>query len=469
MKISRLTAQEVHGYLPIDVTFFPELTFLIGLNGSGKTSALRILMSLLTPNVEELGLISFKQASVSIQDGDKEIIICAERSIDGVKVIVSHVEESLQITNYDFEIIADLRHRDENRSPVIERIHKHPVYIMIKSLSTPMFLGLDRRFYTPRIGDEEQNDVRRREYMMRRYAVDEGHIRDSAAASLAEVAYLFSTRLQEVRAAQEKLDDKLREDFFKNAFKYNPGANLNLSPELISLKEIESYRTQLKTIEKTSGGLRIPIPEIQVALTSFFERMSEIAESLERGQKARSKKSKFVKSDTTVKTTPEILENDYVEWIINWPQAKRIFENLHLLNKYIQERNALHDPITRFISLINGFLSQTHKEVVVTPKGLLGVSIAREDDIKPISALSSGERQLVVMLAHLAFNPNLSTSGIFIVDEPELSLHMDWQEKFVDAVIQANPKVQIILATHSPAIILDRTTSCCTLNEVRNA
>ena len=68
------------------------------------------------------------------------------------------------------------------------------------------------------------------------------------------------------------------------------------------------------------------------------------------------------------------------------------------------------------------------------------------------------------MLAHLSLNKNLKGSGIFIVDEPELSLHIDWQEKFVEAVLDANPDVQLILATHSPAIILDRAEFCISLS-----
>ena len=44
MKITKLHAENVHGYLPIDVSFYDDLTFLTGLNGSGKTSALCLLM-----------------------------------------------------------------------------------------------------------------------------------------------------------------------------------------------------------------------------------------------------------------------------------------------------------------------------------------------------------------------------------------------------------------------------------------
>jgi ABC-type transport system involved in cytochrome c biogenesis ATPase subunit len=54
MKVTRLEAHKVHGYLPIRIEFLPDLTFLTGLNGSGKTTALRLLMGLLAPNLDEL-------------------------------------------------------------------------------------------------------------------------------------------------------------------------------------------------------------------------------------------------------------------------------------------------------------------------------------------------------------------------------------------------------------------------------
>jgi energy-coupling factor transporter ATP-binding protein EcfA2 len=53
MKIKKFNATSVHGYLSIDINFFPDLTFITGVNGSGKTSALRLLMALLVPDIEE--------------------------------------------------------------------------------------------------------------------------------------------------------------------------------------------------------------------------------------------------------------------------------------------------------------------------------------------------------------------------------------------------------------------------------
>ncbi len=57
---------------------------------------------------------------------------------------------------------------------------------------------------------------------------------------------------------------------------------------------------------------------------------------------------------------------------------------------------------------------------------------------------------------------------MIIVDEPELSLHVRWQESFVDAIQKASPRLQIILATHSPSIVLDRIEKCVDLSGQRS-
>ena len=41
------------------------------------------------------------------------------------------------------------------------------------------------------------------------------------------------------------------------------------------------------------------------------------------------------------------------------------------------------------------------------------------------------------------------------MDEPEISLHVEWQQKLVDNIRMLNPHDQIILTTHSPAVIMN--------------
>ena len=110
--------------------------------------------------------------------------------------------------------------------------------------------------------------------------------------------------------------------------------------EFPSRTELEKYRKQLQTIEAAAEGVGIPVPEIQSALGRFFEQMSEVIDSLDKQNHGRRRR-------TTKKSTEEetaMLGKNYLEWIINKPQADRILEHLKLLENYVESRNALRDP-----------------------------------------------------------------------------------------------------------------------------
>ena len=103
---------------------------------------------------------------------------------------------------------------------------------------------------------------------------------------------------------------------------------------------------------------------------------------------------------------------------------------------------------------MNSFYSDTGKSLTIDTVGQLGIS--RPDQTPAsIDALSSGERQLLIIFAHLLFNEHGNRSNVFIIDEPELSLHLKWQERFVSKALEVSPKTQLVLATHSPEIIGD--------------
>jgi predicted ATP-dependent endonuclease of OLD family len=44
---------------------------------------------------------------------------------------------------------------------------------------------------------------------------------------------------------------------------------------------------------------------------------------------------------------------------------------------------------------------------------------------------------------------------ILFMDEPEVSLHIEWQKRLIDLILELNPNVQIILTTHSLAVIMN--------------
>jgi predicted ATPase len=66
-----------------------------------------------------------------------------------------------------------------------------------------------------------------------------------------------------------------------------------------------------------------------------------------------------------------------------------------------------------------------------------------------ISRLSSGEKQLLRILVETI----MAGSSPIIIDEPEISMHIDWQKKLLSVMRVINPEAQIIVATHSPEIM----------------
>jgi len=232
------------------------------------------------------------------------------------------------------------------------------------------------------------------------------------------------------------------------------------------------YRRQLERIEQAAESTRIPVPEIQTALDHFFLRLNAVIDSLEK-QSPTVQSSHPQQSSGRPRRKPSsdqhAMTPAFLEWVINKPQADRIVEHLELLDRYVEDRNSLRSSVDSFVALVNSFFHQTRKIAHVSSAGRLGIGLLGYEEPVSIRALSSGEGQLLVMLAHLSLNPSLSGSSVFLVDEPELSLHIAWQERFVEAVIEANPGVQIIMATHSPAIILDRDDRCLSMEQAANA
>lgn len=74
--------------------------------------------------------------------------------------------------------------------------------------------------------------------------------------------------------------------------------------------------------------------------------------------------------------------------------------------------------------------------------------------------LSSGEKQMLIILLTALVQSH--EPCVMLMDEPEISLHIDWQKRLIGLVRDLNPNAQIILTTHSPAVIMDGWMDCVT-------
>ena len=74
------------------------------------------------------------------------------------------------------------------------------------------------------------------------------------------------------------------------------------------------------------------------------------------------------------------------------------------------------------------------------------------DRLRPYQ-LSSGEKQILMILLTALVQDGQPVA--LFMDEPEVSLHIEWQQKLIGLIRELNPQAQIILTTHSPAVIMN--------------
>lgn len=74
-----------------------------------------------------------------------------------------------------------------------------------------------------------------------------------------------------------------------------------------------------------------------------------------------------------------------------------------------------------------------------------------DEEIIKVSQLSSGEKQMLILL--LSTLTQNGRNYITFWDEPEISLHIGWQQQLIRVMRELNPNMQLIIATHSPSIL----------------
>ena len=105
---------------------------------------------------------------------------------------------------------------------------------------------------------------------------------------------------------------------------------------------------------------------------------------------------------------------------------------------------------TRFLDLVDELFSETGKRIDRTSNELKFIQYG--ESLSPYK-LSSGEKQMLLIL--LTVLTEDEQPYVLFMDEPEASLHFEWQKRLITMVRELNPNAQIILTTHSPALIMD--------------
>ncbi len=115
-----------------------------------------------------------------------------------------------------------------------------------------------------------------------------------------------------------------------------------------------------------------------------------------------------------------------------------------------EEAQRISEPKLKFQDTIDRLFADTGKKIVRTANEIRFTQIG--ETLLPYQ-LSSGEKQILAILLTVLVQDN--KPYVLFMDEPEVSLHVDWQQQLIDLILGLNPNVQIILTTHSPAVIMN--------------
>lgn len=445
MKLKNFSALGVHGYLKFDIPLHEQLTFLVGPNGSGKSTALALLEAVITPSIKELSLLEFDEAELSFEDsGAKSIRVT--RSDSFLRIFASWLDKPIEVKSLDRshrDILAnDRTAADEYFSNVTIELSTDPVFRGISDVAAPVFLGIERQHKR----DVRSSDVSNQlggagaVQAIRSGVAARRLMRGNLAAGLQDTQLIVQEAYRNARRAVDYSQDKLRADVLLSAFKYTDiEAGRRDVAYNIDSSSIHKLNQSKSEIVGALAGLGLSPDLVNSKVDDFFNKLSSLAEKME--------------------TPGEVQANAFLEFLTNRGHVERLQDLISLVQEFKKKSDRHFNRINQFSSFISSFYSDSGKKVALDQIGRIVVSRKDGRDIG-LDALSSGERQLIIIFAHIFFNSYGARSKVFVIDEPELSLHLRWQEILVESVTQASPEAQFIFATHSPEIVGEHRSRC---------
>ena len=435
MKITRFQIKELHGIFDYDVRLNEDLTFIYGENGSGKTTVLNMLDSVVSGEVYKLFNYSFKEIIVYYEkrkSGVKSLVKVKSKGDYAVRrLIIDFDGESMDI--YRNQVSGKESELDERR--LISNLKFFSEFKLAKKIRKTfnyVFLPLNRLSYEKYIYDYTNARINRNKLIL------EDFIFDNSIENMSSVKALVYRSISIINSNINELNDKFRETILKSALEVQADINITDFFKYFGSNDVidELEVTKNKYIKLLEELKTITTKEQKEGHIKYFDDLIKKVE-------------KSLKNISDLKgRLPADLLGAYIELI----RISKLIKLHEKMNRSIEE---LKLPINKFLEYTNLFLNNAKdkKKLVVTPHGRLSFTTNYTGKEVSLEYLSSGEKQIVTLFANLIFKVKRDNFTIFIVDEPELSLHLSWQNKLVETIRKINDNMQIVFATHSPEII----------------
>ena len=368
-------------------TLNEDINIFFGLNGSGKTSLLKILHSAMSGETDILRNVPFKHAEVKLFSIQKSTIFTCNIE----QTIPSSRKEQISLPEILFpeDIFPEDIPEEIRREFLLSRGYENNKINWEVKPKQDKFRAL-RHTYLPVS----------RPYLTKRperLPLSEGQLDSLFAKNLQDLWRRYSTDiLSQIR--------KVQEDGLANILK--------------AILSAEELNNKVELIDK-------PV-EVETA----YEQMRNFL--------------------SRQKTTVDILgsRDEFKQRYEKDPRLQKVVSDIHAVEKEIEQTMLPRQNLQRLIQ--NMF---SHKQIEFTDSDILVKTLVKtEEEVSlGLHLLSSGERQLMLIFLETF----LAGESTILIDEPEMSMHIDWQLELVNAMRQLNPKAQLILATHSPEIMAE--------------
>ncbi|HDZ78152.1 MAG TPA: AAA family ATPase [Gammaproteobacteria bacterium] len=410
-KIDRVEIAGFWGNRELAIDFFSDVNFFIGVNGSGKTTVINIIAAALAADFPTLDRLPFKTIRIELSE------------VGGRK------KPSIEVEKVENE--------DTPYASITYRI-KEKASEKYKEYSLDEF--------------EEEALIRRRiptrqyrSYMRQR--INRGIL--ARLESIANVSWLSIHRSSssrysaEVESYESSVDQKL-EELSNDLGKYFSVLASKVSDEIAEFQRniISSLLTEQTESAVFSLVKSFDLEEEKKALNEIFKKL-KIG-----GRSAESKIDKHfleVREARDKLGGKEGLDLNDLMTLVNSYRSHRVVENW---NKLLKKQAEILKPKATLVKVLNSLFQR--KVIYINETNEIE---ATTDSGKRLSirGLSSGEKQLIIILGEALLQRE--SPWIYIADEPELSLHVRWQEKLIENLRLVNPQAQIICATHSPDVV----------------
>lgn len=412
LKLKSIEIKGIWGIRTITTDFFEDVNVFIGNNGTGKTTFLNIIESVLTADLEQLFSSSFDEVVVNLEsDKNTRKIKVIKRLLD---INNNGIEYRIGSKKFEIPLLRDYDLRNQHRFHPKIRNEIKSLKDELSSILSICWLSVHR----------EIQNIEEPEYAGNR----ESRAKNTIDQRLTDLMRRLTVYQLQLESESSKLSSKFREQVFESMLYRQDFDELNLEqlepvdPDEIKRKLNKAYNDLGLYSKETREKIALHSQKIGLALQKIAQWKID-------------KKNLQVND-----VTPLSLLNRTLSMI-------KISTDIDLQKKEVFK------PIDTYIKILKEFVPDKVFKLDTESSGELSVYNSTDKTFQnplPIKLLSSGEKQLIILLTEALLQKK--GNFIFIADEPELSLHISWQRKILSAIRELNDNAQIVVATHSPEV-----------------